>query len=225
VRTNRYLAVKPLPASLIKQLSTRKGVRGIAVENFLGTLHVNDSKNDALLNLEQDSRLYRWKPETVQAIRAGIDAAEESVDVVENSVPFSLIGKNLSSDDDIAVVLKSERIGPYGYPPGGLESSAVVKDMIYVPEDKDFIGAFSDGRSVPSRFIEFALQSGFTEQDVADMYAGKREIPLKVPARVVFDEEFDPKNYAGFPRTGTDRYKLWSAKDVEKYSELENSEE
>lgn len=55
----------------IEKLSARKGVRAIAVQNFLSSL---DGTNlaCALGNLSMDARLYKWNSATVGAIRAGI---------------------------------------------------------------------------------------------------------------------------------------------------------
>jgi len=55
----------------IKALSRGPGVKTIAVENFLGTLE-GMTERDALLNLDQDARSYRWNAATKKAIRTGI---------------------------------------------------------------------------------------------------------------------------------------------------------
>jgi hypothetical protein len=55
----------------IEQLASRKGVRKIAVHNFLGTL--GDMRAfDATQNLYQDARDYRWNAATIAAIKRGI---------------------------------------------------------------------------------------------------------------------------------------------------------
>jgi len=55
----------------IERLSTRKGVKTIAVQNFLGTLG-NMTIFECYANCEQDTRDYRWNAATVKAIRDGI---------------------------------------------------------------------------------------------------------------------------------------------------------
>ena len=60
----------------IEKLATRKGVKSIAVYNFLGSLE-GLSKMDALANLSfalyvLDARLYKWNAATVKAIQDGI---------------------------------------------------------------------------------------------------------------------------------------------------------
>jgi exonuclease III len=55
----------------IEQLATRKGVRKIAVENFLGTLG-NEGLHDAMRNMVQDARAYQWNAATQSAIARGI---------------------------------------------------------------------------------------------------------------------------------------------------------
>ncbi len=55
----------------IDELAAKRGVRAIAVQNFLGSLGTL-SKPHALANLEQDARLYCWNAPTIAAIRTGI---------------------------------------------------------------------------------------------------------------------------------------------------------
>jgi hypothetical protein len=59
----------------IEQLASRKGVRRIAVENFLASLGSSPSKQAALMNLGEDARMYKWNAATVSAIRTGIGEA------------------------------------------------------------------------------------------------------------------------------------------------------
>jgi len=56
----------------IRELSNKKGVKKIAVENFLYTVSANRNIQSALLNLEMDSKMYKWNSATVNAIRTGI---------------------------------------------------------------------------------------------------------------------------------------------------------
>jgi hypothetical protein len=58
-----------LTAARINQLASRKGVKKIAVENFLSTM---GSRDDALVNLGEDARSYGWNAATQRAIRTGI---------------------------------------------------------------------------------------------------------------------------------------------------------
>lgn len=58
----------------IEKLASGKGVRRIAVENFLGSLGGVD-RMGASMNLSQDARDYRWNAATVNAIRKGINLA------------------------------------------------------------------------------------------------------------------------------------------------------
>jgi len=58
----------------IERLSSRKGVRKIAVENFL--ISLNDaSYSDAMANLRRDTDLYKWNASTRKAISDGIRKA------------------------------------------------------------------------------------------------------------------------------------------------------
>jgi len=61
----------------INKLASRKGVRRVAVENFLMTVHYNKTSSIAIANLRLDARLYKWNDETVRAISDGIKMAEE----------------------------------------------------------------------------------------------------------------------------------------------------
>ena len=60
----------------ISELSTREGVKRDAVENFLGSLS-GLTREEALANLEQDTKLYRWSTATGRAIQQGIMEAKE----------------------------------------------------------------------------------------------------------------------------------------------------
>lgn len=57
----------------VGRLSSRKGVKKVAVENFLLTISEFNDYRDACMNLEYDSRLYNWNMGTVNAIQDGID--------------------------------------------------------------------------------------------------------------------------------------------------------
>ena len=56
----------------IEKLASLPKVRRIAVENFLITVQNNPDVLCAKMNLDADARLYRWKKETVNAIKQGI---------------------------------------------------------------------------------------------------------------------------------------------------------
>lgn len=64
-----------LPQARIEELASREGVKRIAVENFLGTLG-GLTRDEALANLEQDTKDYRWNAATGRAIQQGIMEAE-----------------------------------------------------------------------------------------------------------------------------------------------------
>ena len=58
----------------ITELASRKGVRKIAVENFLGTLGNEGPAGErgALRNMYDDARSYKWNCATQSAIERGI---------------------------------------------------------------------------------------------------------------------------------------------------------
>lgn len=60
-----------LTAERIQQLSTEEGVKRMAVENFLSTLH-GMTQQEATSNLSRDALMYKWNPLTMAAIRQGI---------------------------------------------------------------------------------------------------------------------------------------------------------
>lgn len=68
--------MRKLTIQEITELANLPGVKLVAVENFLMTVHVNKSAVAALLNLERDRRMYGWNDETVRAIQKGILLAE-----------------------------------------------------------------------------------------------------------------------------------------------------
>jgi hypothetical protein len=57
----------------IQELANRKGVRRIAVENFLGTLGNEGGAREAKMNMYQDASGYKWNAATQLAILRGID--------------------------------------------------------------------------------------------------------------------------------------------------------
>jgi len=58
----------------INRLASLKGVRKIAVENFLlSTVDANERKDYALGNLALDAESYKWNTPTVEAIRRDIN--------------------------------------------------------------------------------------------------------------------------------------------------------
>jgi hypothetical protein len=63
-----------LPMEKIEELASRKGVRRVAVENFLMTISRDGPIDAHYANLQMDARLYNWNAATVAAIRAGISA-------------------------------------------------------------------------------------------------------------------------------------------------------
>ena len=67
--------MKILTNEQIDKLASRKGVRKVAVENFLGTLYENCNRSEQMANMYQDAAVYRWNGATVNALRAGIDLA------------------------------------------------------------------------------------------------------------------------------------------------------
>jgi hypothetical protein len=69
--------LRELTLDEIKKLSSRKGVRKRAVENFLMTLTVNEDSSTAYANLSMDARLYNWNSATVNAIARGIELASK----------------------------------------------------------------------------------------------------------------------------------------------------
>ena len=65
--------MRSLTAEEIKRLASRKGVKRIAVENFLSTM--GDNAAIASYNLALDARMYKWNIQTIRAIEDGIKLA------------------------------------------------------------------------------------------------------------------------------------------------------
>ena len=59
----------------VERLAAKKGIRKMAVENFLMTVHNNENDWQARQNLALDTRLYNWNTKTVKAIVDGIKLA------------------------------------------------------------------------------------------------------------------------------------------------------
>lgn len=59
----------------IERFATRKGVRRLAVENFLMTCHYSKNSHDAYENARADARSYKWDSNTLAAVIDGIALA------------------------------------------------------------------------------------------------------------------------------------------------------
>lgn len=69
--------MRRLTSTEIEKLASRKDVRRIAVENFLGTMG-GLTEWEARANLGLDARLYKWNTATRRAIEMGIRLAVKS---------------------------------------------------------------------------------------------------------------------------------------------------
>lgn len=69
------MSFKPLTSEEIEKYASRKGVKKIAVENFLGTLGGAGSMGGELANLYADTQAYKWNSATVKVIESGIKKA------------------------------------------------------------------------------------------------------------------------------------------------------
>ena len=105
---------KPLSSEQIEKYANRKGVRKIAVENFLSTLGNAGSMGGELANLYKDTQLYKWKSATVRAIESGIRKAYKwgeikmfkCIDIVnkkEEENIYIFIGKKYLSLDKLQI--------------------------------------------------------------------------------------------------------------------------
>ena len=59
----------------ISTLAARKGVRGIAVRNFLGSMPLDIDWYGNYRNMLADARCYQWTAATQNAIKTGLDVA------------------------------------------------------------------------------------------------------------------------------------------------------
>ena len=73
----REMSLRRLSREEVEMFAARTGIRKIAVENFLMTVHNNEKYYQARQNLELDTRLYNWNVKTVETIIDGIDLAYE----------------------------------------------------------------------------------------------------------------------------------------------------
>ena len=71
----KWFRMRELNKEEITKLANRKGVRKIAVENFL--MSMGNDANIAYANLSLDTRLYNWNSATVKAILKGINLANK----------------------------------------------------------------------------------------------------------------------------------------------------
>ena len=67
--------MRRLTSEEIEKFASRKGVKKIAVENFLATMGSNPM--EAHMNMGADAKSYGWNAATQNAIRAGIELAKK----------------------------------------------------------------------------------------------------------------------------------------------------
>jgi len=67
--------MRQLTSVEIEKYASRKGVKRVAVENFLGSIGYAGSLAGELRNMYDDARAYRWNSATQNAIAAGIKKA------------------------------------------------------------------------------------------------------------------------------------------------------
>ena len=67
--------MRKLTGKEIEKLAMRKGVKKVAVENFLMTVTNNANERNARMNLNMDAQLYKWNAKTINAISVGINLA------------------------------------------------------------------------------------------------------------------------------------------------------
>lgn len=68
--------MKHLTNEEIEKLASKKGVKRIAVENFLSTLDLKIGAYGNTMNAGMDATMYKWNSATVNAIMTGIRMAE-----------------------------------------------------------------------------------------------------------------------------------------------------
>ena len=69
--------LRKLTVAEVAPLAARKGVKKIAVENFLLTVDANPDAYCATQNLYMDAGMYKWNTATQNAIKAGIALASK----------------------------------------------------------------------------------------------------------------------------------------------------
>lgn len=69
------MKLRRLTEDEVNRFASRKGVKKIAVENFLISVTANEIKYNAVQNAYYDQRLYKWNSATLKAILDGIDLA------------------------------------------------------------------------------------------------------------------------------------------------------
>ncbi len=74
--------LRQLTAQEIETFASRKGVKRIAVENFLMTVTANETCDAAFANVQLDAQLYGWNAATKDAIIRGIYLASKSAQQV-----------------------------------------------------------------------------------------------------------------------------------------------
>lgn len=63
----------------LEKLANGKGVKEVAVWNFVGTCDNCGSRMYANMNLNEDARMYKWNQATINAIKKGIDIVYDNM--------------------------------------------------------------------------------------------------------------------------------------------------
>ena len=69
------IKLRQLTAAEIEKFTSVKGVKKIAVENFLSTLDPDIGEMGNNMNAQMDAQMYKWNDITLRSIQAGIRAA------------------------------------------------------------------------------------------------------------------------------------------------------
>lgn len=73
--------MRELTRTEIERYASAKGVKRIAVENFLSSLDPGSGSMGNTMNMHMDAQMYKWNEATVRAIEAGIRAAFSPKDI------------------------------------------------------------------------------------------------------------------------------------------------
>jgi len=86
--------MRSLTAAEVEKFASTKGVKRIAVENFLSSLDTDIGVMGNTMNMQMDARMYKWNTATQRVIEAGIRAAGKPKVVGKFGTPSKKVTKS-----------------------------------------------------------------------------------------------------------------------------------
>lgn len=141
------MKLRALTSAEIEKLASRKGVKRIAVENFLGSMHYGDATpRDVYHNIQADAKSYGWNAATRKAIEAGLKLAQKPTREVSKS-RIALESAKAAGLEVVTLKLEPTEEDKSGLPAKGSVSDTWCELTVSEPHQDPYLSSeeFCDG--------------------------------------------------------------------------------